>query len=244
MAASELIKFIDVTKCTGCRACMVACKNWNDLPAEPEEFNGYQSHEKLTASTWNLVTFTEVDSETSQNGFEWLIAPMSCLHCEVAACEISCPKEAIYHTPFGSVLTDPEKCTGCGICVKSCGFDVMRLGMQMVNGEEKKISMKCTLCTDRLAEGLLPACVNTCSTDAIKFGLREEMMQYAEERLEAVKDRFPNANVYNTEKIGSGAVIYLLADKPAVYNLPEDPELLPRLQRMLAKKAEKAQQAE
>jgi formate dehydrogenase iron-sulfur subunit len=236
MTNIDVIKFVDVTKCMGCRACMVACKNWNDLPAEPEEFNGYQSHEKLTANTWNLVEFSEVESETSPLGYEWLMLHKSCLHCEIAACEISCPKQAISHNSFGAVLTDPDLCTGCGICVKSCGFDVIRIGTKMVNGAEKKISMKCNLCTDRLEAGLLPACVNTCPTGSLTFGMRDEIMSLATERLAVVKERFPNANIYNTEKIGSGGMVYLLADKPEVYQLPDSPELLPRLQRMLAKR--------
>ncbi|WP_374721607.1 4Fe-4S dicluster domain-containing protein [Peribacillus tepidiphilus] len=225
MGVTEYVKFVDVTKCDGCRACMVACKNWNDLPAENEGFHGsYQSHEKLTANTWNVITFME--QESKDGGFEWLFRHMSCLHCGQAACEKACPESAISHTEFGSVVIDADKCVGCGYCVQNCTFDVVKLATYKdKNGKEYRKAQKCTLCTDRLEEGLQPACVTSCHTDCLVFGDREKILKEAEARLAKVKDRFPNANIYNPEGIGGTTTVYLLADKPSVYGLPENPKI-------------------
>ncbi|MFE8701920.1 4Fe-4S dicluster domain-containing protein [Cytobacillus sp. FJAT-54145] len=222
---ADYIKFVDVTKCDGCRACMVACKNWNDLPAEPEGFLGsYQSHENLTANTWNVITFNE--QETSNGGFEWLFRHQSCLHCVQAACEKACPEDAISHTKFGSVVINADKCVGCGYCVENCTFDVVKLATYKdKNGKEYRKAQKCTLCTDRLEEGLQPACVTACHTDCLIYDEKEKVLSEANKRLAKIKDRFPNANVYNPQGIEGTTTVYLLADKPSVYGLPEDPKI-------------------
>ncbi|PLR79016.1 4Fe-4S ferredoxin [Bacillus sp. V3-13] len=222
---ADYIKFVDVTKCDGCRACMVACKNWNDLPAEFEDFQGsYQSHEKITANTWNVLTFNE--QEISDGGFDWLFRHSSCLHCVQAACEKACPEDAISHTEFGSVVIDADKCVGCGYCVQNCTFDVVKLATYHdKNGKEYRKAQKCTLCTDRLEQGLQPACVTACHTDCLVYGEKAEVLAEAQKRLAKIKDRYPNANIYNPQGIDGTVTVYLLADKPAVYGLPEDPKI-------------------
>mgnify|MGYP001459643872 CR=1 FL=1 len=222
---ADLIKFVDVTKCDGCRACMVACKNWNDLPAVPEDYSGsIQSHEKVNAYTWNVITYDE--HETSDGNFEWLFRHQSCLHCAEAACEKACPEDAISHTKFGSVVIDYDKCVGCGYCVQNCTFDVVELATYKdKNGKEYRKAQKCTLCTDRLEAGLQPACVVACHADALVYGNKEEILREAEERLKVVKERFPNANIYNPQGIKGTQTVYLLAEKPSVYGLPEDPQV-------------------
>jgi len=219
----EYLKFVDVTKCTGCRACMVACKNWNDLPAEIEEFDGsYQSHKKTTANTWNVLTFTEY--ENSEGSFEWLFRHSACMHCTDAACEKVCPEEAISHTQFGSVIIDTDKCVGCGYCVQNCTFGIVQLTtVKDDDGKERRIAQKCTLCTDRIEEGLRPACATACLTGAITFGEKEQMLQMAKERLTNVQSQFPNANIYNPSGINGTHTIYLLAEQPSVYGLPTNP---------------------
>lgn len=221
----KTIKFVDVTKCDGCRACMVACKNWNDLPAEFEEFQGsYQSHEKLTANTWNILTFDE--HENSNGNFDWLFRHSSCFHCVEAACEKVCPEDAITHTELGTVVINADKCVGCGYCVNNCPFSVVQLATYKDDkGKEYRKAQKCTMCTDRLEEGLNPACATACHTGAIEYGSKEEIMAKAEKRLAQVKERYPNANIYNPPALDGTMTVYLLAEKPSVYGLPEDPRV-------------------
>lgn len=221
---ADLIKFVDVTKCDGCRACMVACKNWNDLPAEPEEFHGsVQSHAGLTANTWNVITYDE--HEKKDGGFDWLFRHASCLHCTTAGCELACPEDAISHTEFGSVVIDHDKCVGCGYCVQGCYFDVIQLATYKdKKGKEYRLAQKCDLCTSRLENGLKPACVTSCHTDALEYGSKEDILRKAEARLKVLKENYPNANIYNPQGIDGTATVYLLAEKPSVYGLPEDPK--------------------
>ncbi|MHC0036586.1 4Fe-4S dicluster domain-containing protein [Pseudoneobacillus sp. C159] len=225
MMAQEYIKFVDVTKCDGCRACMVACKNWNDLPAEPEEFHGsLQSHAKTTAHTWNVLSF--IEHENGDGNLEFLFRHSSCFHCTDAACEKVCPEDAISYTDFGTVVVNHDKCVGCGYCVQNCPFDVISLATYKdKNGHEYRKASKCTMCTDRLEEGLQPACVTTCHPGAMQFGTKEEMLAKAEKRLSEVKEKFPNANIYNPEGVGGTHTIYVLAEKPSVYGLPEKPKV-------------------
>ncbi|MFE8697798.1 4Fe-4S dicluster domain-containing protein [Cytobacillus sp. FJAT-53684] len=222
---AETIKLVDVTKCDGCRACMVSCKNWNDLPSEIEEFHGsYQSHEKMTANTWNVLTFNE--QERKDGGLDWLFRHSSCLHCTEAACEKACPENAISHTEFGSVVVDYDTCVGCGYCVQACSFDAINLATYIdKNGKEFRKAQKCTQCTDRLEEGLQPACATACHTGAIVYGDKDELLSSAEERLSQIKERYPNANIYNPQGIRGTNTVYILADKPTTYGLPENPKV-------------------
>lgn len=225
MANKEYVKFVDVTKCDGCRACMVACKNWNDLPAEPQDFLGSaQSHTKTTADTWNVLQYIEHDN--SKGGLDYLFRHSTCFHCTDAACEKVCPENAISYTEFGSVVIDEDKCVGCGYCVQNCPFEVISLKTYIdKNGNEYRKSKKCTMCTDRLEEGLQPACVTTCHTGAMEFGDKTAMIQKAEKRVQEIKDRYPNAQVYNPQGVGGTHTVYVLAEKPSVYGLPENPKV-------------------
>jgi formate dehydrogenase iron-sulfur subunit len=225
MAKAEYVKFVDVTKCDGCRACMVACKNWNDLPAEPEAFQGsVQSHANVTANTWNVLSF--IEHENGKGNLEYLFRHSSCFHCTEAACVKVCPEDAMHYTEFGTVDVNTDKCVGCGYCVQNCPFDVVQLATYKdKNGKEYKKAQKCTMCVDRLEEGMQPACVTTCHTDAMEFGTKDEMLKKAEKRLSEIKDRFPNAMIYNPEGVGGTHTIYVLAEKPSVYGLPEKPKV-------------------
>jgi formate dehydrogenase iron-sulfur subunit len=222
---TKYVKLVDVTKCDGCRACMVACKNWNDLPAEPEEFHGsLQSHAKVTAHTWNVLDF--IEHEDADGGLNWLFRHSACFHCTDAACEKVCPEDAISYTEFGSVVVDHDKCVGCGYCVQNCPFEVISLATYKdKNGDEYRKASKCTLCTDRIEEGMQPACVTTCHPGAMQFGEKEEMLKLAEKRLREIKGKYPNAMIYNPQGVGGTHTIYVLAEKPSVYGLPENPKV-------------------
>ncbi|WP_053368447.1 4Fe-4S dicluster domain-containing protein [Bacillus sp. FJAT-27245] len=221
----EYVKYVDVTKCDGCRACMVACKNWNDLPAEPQDFLGsIQSHSKVTADTWNVLQF--VEHENAKGNLEYLFRHSACFHCKDAACEKVCPEDAISYTEFGTVVINHEKCVGCGYCVQNCPFDVISLKeYKDKNGKEYRKANKCTMCTDRLEEGMQPACVTTCHTGAMEFGEKDDMIRKAEKRVQEIKGRFPNAMVYNPQGVGGTHTVYVLAEKPSVYGLPENPKV-------------------
>jgi formate dehydrogenase iron-sulfur subunit len=223
--ATEYVKFVDVTKCDGCRACMVACKNWNDLPAEQQDFLGSaQSHAKTTADTWNVLQY--IEHENSEGKLDYLFRHSACFHCTDAACEKVCPEDAISYTDFGTVVIDHEKCVGCGYCVNNCPFEVISLKEYVdKNGDKYRKANKCTMCTDRLEEGLQPACVTTCHTGAMEFGDKAAMIKKAEERVKQIKDRYPNAMVYNPKGVGGTHTVYVLAEKPSVYGLPENPKV-------------------
>lgn len=221
----EYIKYVDVTKCDGCRACMVACKNWNDLPAEPQDFLGsVQSHSNVSADTWNVLTYTE--HEDAKGNLEYLFRHSSCFHCTDAACQKVCPESAISYTDFGTVVINHDKCVGCGYCVENCPFEVISLKeFKDKNGEKYRKSFKCTMCTDRLEEGLQPACVTTCHTGSLEFGDKNEMLKKAQARLNEIKGKYPNANIYNPPGVGGTHTIYVLTEKPSVYGLPENPKV-------------------
>ncbi|WP_071461451.1 4Fe-4S dicluster domain-containing protein [Bacillus massilinigeriensis] len=222
---AEYAKYVDVTKCDGCRACMVSCKNWNDLPAEPEDFQGSnQSHAKVTANTWNVLSF--IEHENASGNLEYLFRHSACFHCKEAACVKVCPEDAMHYSELGTVVVNDEKCVGCGYCVQNCPFDVVSLATYKdKHGKEYKKAQKCTLCTDRIEEGMQPACISVCHTGAMEFGDRDKMIQKAEKRLAEIKGKFPNAVVYNPPGVGGTQTIYVLAEKPSVYGLPENPKV-------------------
>jgi len=222
---SKYVKYVDVTKCDGCRACMVACKNWNDLPAEPTEFLGsVQSHVKTTADTWNVLQY--IEHENGKGDLEYLFRHSSCFHCTDAACEKVCPETAISYTKYGTVVIDQDKCVGCGYCTQNCPFDVVSLKeYKDKNGKEYRKAHKCTMCTDRIEEGLQPACITTCHTGAMEFGDKDAMIKKAEQRVKEIKDRYPNAMVYNPQGVGGTQAVYVLAERPSVYGLPENPKV-------------------
>lgn len=216
--ATDMAMLHDVSRCTGCRACMVACKQWKDLPAEITPFDGaYQSHKSLSSKTYNLVKMNE---RVEDGKFHWDMIKVQCMHCENPACMKGCPEEAISKTATGAVVIDRDKCVGCGYCAINCPFDVPK-----IDGETHK-STKCNMCADRIENGMTPSCAQTCTASAINFGPKDEMVALAHARLEDVKKDFPNAQLYGVDPNGVGGtnMMYILTDRPDVYGLPAEPK--------------------
>ncbi len=207
---AEMAILIDVTRCTACRACQVACKEWNQLPGEATTFTGsYQNPPDLSPTTWSLVQFRE---SWDGNGTNWRFRKAQCMHCTDAICYAICPHDAVTKYPEGNVVINQERCQGCLRCVESCPFQVPRL-----NPTTKK-TVKCRQCIDRVMNGLPPACVKTCTSGALHYGLRVRLLREARAR----RDRFfPKGVVYGEREMGGLHVLYLLPDSPALYGLPE-----------------------
>jgi len=212
----ENVMLIDVSKCTGCRSCQVACKQWNGLPAESTTNTGtYQNPPDLAPNTWTLVRFREVAERSGD--VQWLFWKDGCMHCNDATCIKVCPVGAISRTDWGAVVTDCKKCIGCQSCVVACPFDKPRYS------ESTNKSCKCDLCVDRVENGLLPACVQACPTGALSFGDKEEMLKRAYKR---VKELGGDASVYGDKFFGGTHVIYVLDKKAGYYNtLPANPKI-------------------
>jgi formate dehydrogenase iron-sulfur subunit len=221
----QVAKLIDTTKCIGCKACQVACMEWNDLRDEIGTCTGhYDNPHDLSESSWTLMRFAEY--ENPKGDLEWLIRKDGCMHCEDPGCLKACPSPgAIVQYANGIVDFHEENCIGCGFCVTGCPFDVPRIS------KKDKKAYKCTLCSDRVSVGLEPACVKSCPTGAIVFGTKEDMKQHAEERIEDLKSRgFDQAGLYDPAGVGGTHVMYVLhhADQPSLYSgLPEDPKISP-----------------
>ena len=188
--AQEMAMLHDIARCSACRACMVACKQWHDLPADMSTpFEGqYQSHATLTPTTWNLIRMTE---RTDAKGkFHWDFVKVQCMHCGDPACAKGCPEEAIDKLDSGAVVINADKCVGCGYCVANCPFDVPK-----INKETHK-STKCDL----------------------QFAPYEEIEEIARQRVkELQEDGYPDANVFNPQGVGGVHMIYVLPEKPEVY---------------------------
>ena len=213
---------IDTSKCTACRGCQVACKQWNDLPAEKtRNWGSYQNPKKLSANTWKLVTFHEVE-EGDQ--VKWLFLPMQCLHCTDASCVSVCPTGAAHHQGE-FVVIDENQCIGCGYCVAACPFGVPH-SMPGLDGHEKGAARKCIFCVDRVTNGLLPACAKTCPAGAYEFGERSKLIAFGRAKVEALKAKGrSNAYLYGERELGGLQVMFVLADRPSLYGLPEAPRL-------------------
>lgn len=218
----EVAKLIDVTTCIGCKACQVACSEWNDIRDKIGTNVGvYDNPTDLTAKSWTVMRFSEVE----ENGkLEWLIRKDGCMHCADPGCLKACPAEgAIIQYANGIVDFQSEHCIGCGYCIAGCPFNVPRIN------EEDNRAYKCTLCVDRVEVGQEPACVKTCPTGAIHFGSKESMINLANERVTELQTRgYDNAGLYDPQGVGGTHVMYVLhhADKPNLYHgLPENPEI-------------------
>jgi formate dehydrogenase iron-sulfur subunit len=198
---------------------------WNDLRDEVGTFTGhYDNPHDLSAHSWTLMRFSEY--ENPKGDLEWLIRKDGCMHCEDPGCLKACPSPgAIVQYANGIVDFQEENCIGCGYCITGCPFDVPRIS------KKDKKAYKCTLCSDRVAVGLEPACVKSCPTGAIVFGTKEDMTQHAAERIEDLKSRgFDQAGLYDPAGVGGTHVMYVLhhADQPALYaGLPEKPRISP-----------------
>ena len=218
----SVAKLIDTSTCIGCKACEVACQEWNDQEFTIGGFNGaYQTFADLDHNFWNLIKFNEFEREDGE--LTWNMAKYQCMHCIDPGCLRSCPAPgAIYRQRDGIVDFDHNKCIGCGYCITGCPFDVPRLSPQT-----NKV-YKCTLCSDRTAAGLEPACIKACPTNCLSFGTREDLVQIANVRAEELRDDgHGRAGVYNPEGVGGTHVLYVLkdADDPESYGLPKDPKI-------------------
>jgi formate dehydrogenase iron-sulfur subunit len=217
--------FTDTTVCIGCKACEVACKSWNQLPAREggrPEMTGdsYDNTGQLSGTTWRHVKFIE-QFDGPYNG-RWLMMSDVCKHCVQAGCIEVCPTGAIIRTEFDTVVIQSDVCNGCRACIAGCPFGV--IDMNPVSGT----AQKCTLCYDRMGVGLEPACSKACPTDSINFGPIRELKQVAERRvgqLHGAGER--RAYLYGTDEkmLGGLNSFYLLVDKPEVYGLPPDPQM-------------------
>jgi formate dehydrogenase iron-sulfur subunit len=229
--------FTDTSLCIGCKACEVACKEWNHVPESNQAFTGmsYDNTIDLGANTWRHVAFIEqskpiqvgVDGDgglaTLQEGegLRWLMSSDVCKHCTHAACLDVCPTGALFRTEFDTVVVQEDICNGCGYCVPACPFGVLD------KREEDGRVWKCTLCYDRLKDDSTPACAQACPTHSIQFGELADLREHAAERLEeltaAGQDK---AQLYlhdSGDGIGGAHAFFLLLDEPEVYGLPPDP---------------------
>jgi formate dehydrogenase iron-sulfur subunit len=220
--------FTDTTICIGCKACEVACKEWNQLPARGDggaglEMSGlsYDNTMRLSGTTWRHVKFIE-QFDAPYDG-RWLMMSDVCKHCVQAPCLEVCPTGAIVRTEFDTVVIQSEVCNGCRDCIAACPFGVIDIN------PASGTAQKCTLCNDRLAVGLEPACSKACPTDSIQFGPISELRKRAEARVTQLQAAGEHrARLYGADPngpLGGLNAFYLLVDEPEVYGLPLDPKL-------------------
>jgi formate dehydrogenase iron-sulfur subunit len=221
----EVAKLIDTTTCIGCKACQAACLEWNDLRDGVGTTQGSLDNPRdLTGASWTVMRFAEV--EPGGGRLEWLIRKDGCMHCADPGCLKACPAPgAIVQHANGIVDFQQENCIGCGYCISGCPFNIPRFG------EADHKVYKCTLCSDRVAVGLEPACIKACPTGALQFGTKDQMKDYAEGRIVDLKQRgFQQAGLYDPPGVGGTHVMYVLhhADQPALYSgLPDNPSISP-----------------
>ena len=213
--------FTDTSVCIGCKACEVACKQWNMLSGhEPSFLDGYDNTGQLDSHNWRYVQMIDnVPDETmgTGQGKAWLMMSDVCKHCQHASCMDVCPTGAIIRTEFDSVLIQPDVCNGCRNCISACPYSVIGID------EETNVAHKCTLCYDRLQGGMEPACAKACPTQSIQFGPLDELQQRADKRLADLHSQgVAEANLYgrDEEVYGGLNAFFLLMDKPEAYRLP------------------------
>ncbi|HEV3124780.1 MAG TPA: 4Fe-4S dicluster domain-containing protein [Candidatus Dormibacteraeota bacterium] len=228
-APSRVGFFTDTTLCIGCKACEVACKEWNELPATDMEFTAtsYDNTAALGATTWRHVAFIEQRRDPTTagadgtHGMRWLMSSDVCKHCSNAACLDVCPTGALFRTEFGTVVVQQDICNGCGYCVSACPFGVIDRRL------DTGTAAKCTMCYDRLRADAQPACATACPTRSIQFGPLDELRRHAAERVEQLHGRgVSEARLYGADEddgIGGAGAFFLLLDEPEVYGLPPDP---------------------
>jgi formate dehydrogenase iron-sulfur subunit len=219
----------DSTLCIGCKACEVACKEWNGVNDDGFNWSGfsYDNTGSVGHSTWRHVKFVEGDPQpgfggNAPEGNSWEFSSDVCKHCEVAGCLEACPTGAITRMEFGAVYVQPDVCNGCSYCVVACPFGVVQ---KNVNDGR---AFKCTFCSDRQQAGLIPACAKACPTESIKFGEINELRNLAQERLVQLKARgVQDATVYDPQDTSVGGIhaFFLIRGDPRTYNLPPKPEV-------------------
>jgi formate dehydrogenase iron-sulfur subunit len=231
--------FTDPTICIGCKACEVACKEWNQVPADGQVWTGhsYDNSGSLGASTWRHVKFQELGRRLgpqiagpmtgeAERPFGWLFLSDVCKHCANAGCLEACPTGAILRTEVGSVYVQDDVCNGCGYCVVGCPFGVIDRRPAPLPGAGG--AFKCTFCYDRQSGGLTPACAKACPTESIHFGPLDEMHARAEQRVAALQARgFADAQIYNPvdTSVGGLHAFFLLLGPPEEFGLPPRPEM-------------------
>jgi len=218
--AAKVAKLIDTTTCIGCKACELACQEWNDLRSEvTEQLGTYQTLPDLTSNFWNLIRFQDHE----KNGeFVWLLRKDQCMHCDDPGCLKACPAPgAIVQYNNGIVDFNQANCIGCGYCISGCPFAIPRISKNTGR------VYKCTLCADRVSLGLEPACIKACPTGCLQFGTKGNLLDIAEKRVEQLKSQgFKTAAVYDPPGVGGTHVITVLAygDRPELYGgLPRNP---------------------
>jgi formate dehydrogenase iron-sulfur subunit len=244
--------FTDTSVCIGCKACEVACKEWNDVPDSSDGLTGmsYDNTGALGADTWRHVAFIEqsesrgatttdlgmpglgppdpqsTPSSAEDSGVRWLMSSDVCKHCTHAACLDVCPTGALFRTEFGTVVVQPDVCNGCGYCVPACPYGVID------QRKEDGRVFKCTLCYDRLKVGEQPACAKACPTESIQFGELSELRQRADLRVAELHEKGVDvARLYGRDPedgVGGDGAFFLLLDEPEVYGLPPDPVVTTR----------------
>ncbi|MEJ3659217.1 4Fe-4S dicluster domain-containing protein [Actinomycetes bacterium KLBMP 9759] len=226
--------FTDTSVCIGCKACEVACKEWNALPADGADRDhpdvlqltgtSYDNTGALGASTYRHVAF--VEQPTPGGDVRWLMSSDVCKHCTHAACLDVCPTGALIRTEHGTVLVQDDICNGCGYCIPACPYGVI----DQRPGDGR--AFKCTMCHDRLGAGLQPACATACPTESIQFGPLDELRERATERLATLHGRgVREARLYGDDPgdgVGGAGAFFLLLDEPEVYGLPPDPVVTTR----------------
>jgi formate dehydrogenase iron-sulfur subunit len=281
--------FTDTSVCIGCKACEVACKEWNTLPMDDSHGTrdaiglsgmSYDNTGQLGANTWRHVAFveqsrpvdlpipgvglpgattrqgngpspadhaspetqaeghtsvlnaealSEFDPQTTQTGdreIRWLMSSDVCKHCTHAACLDVCPTGALFRTEFGTVVVQGDICNGCGYCVPACPYGV--IDQRKDDGRV----FKCTMCYDRLTDGLMPACATACPTQSIQFGDLDELHARADARLKTLQEQgVESARLYGRDEddgVGGDGAFFLLLDEPEVYGMPPDPVVTTR----------------
>jgi formate dehydrogenase iron-sulfur subunit len=232
--------FTDTSVCIGCKACEVACKEWNAVPDDGYNFLGqsYDNTGGLGADTWRHVAFIEQNRPAGQqvtgagpaggdgaadpdSGMRWLMSSDVCKHCTEAGCLDVCPTGALFRTEFGTVVVQEDVCNGCGYCVPACPFGVID------KREDDGRVWKCTLCYDRIGDGQTPACAKACPTESIQFGPLDELRARADGRVDQlVAAGVSSAHLYGDDPddgVGGMGAFFLLLDAPEVYGLPPDP---------------------
>jgi formate dehydrogenase iron-sulfur subunit len=244
--------FTDTSVCIGCKACEVACKEWNVIPEDGLVWTGesYDNTSELGANSWRHVAFIEqnkplqTNADDDEDALRWLMSSDVCKHCTHAACLDVCPTGSLFRTEYGTVVVQEDICNGCGYCVPACPFGVLDkrhlprkpddapLALPLLGKKEDGRVWKCTLCYDRLKGGHEPACAKACPTDSIQFGEVDELRERAHQRLHKLEaNGWNGAQLYGEDPddgVGGFGAFFLLLDEPEVYGLPPDPVVTTR----------------